>query len=439
MSKLNVPGKQAVHATFEGAKAVALSPIQELRRTVMACLLWESGFYESGKDIADRIASLVPLVKETGDLEKTVIEARNDMHLRHVPLFLIREMARHDNHKGAVACLLEKTIQRPDELAEFMAIYWKNGRCPISAQVKKGLAAAFRKFDEYQLAKYNRKAPIRLRDILFLVHPKPENKGQEDMWRRLAESRLNPPDTWERALSSGCGKKETWTRMLSEKKLGSLALLRNLRNMMDAEVDFELINSAILAMSVDKILPFRFIAAKQSAEEFAPALEKSMLKSLEGTAKLKGRTILLVDASGSMYSYVSFRAAMSRFDASHGLAVLLREVCENVSIYTFSEYIKKVKDARGFALVSNISASQPAGGTKLGKAVEFINKNEDYDRIIVLTDEQTEDAVPDPKKSLAYMINIASSANGVGYGAWTHIDGWSESVVKYISEMAKEF
>jgi 60 kDa SS-A/Ro ribonucleoprotein len=39
--------------------------------------------------------------------------------------------------------------------------------------------------------------------------------------------------------------------------------------------------------------------------------------------------------------------------------------------------------------------------------------------------------VPAPKGK-GYVINVASYKNGVGYGKWTHIDGWSDSVVEYI-------
>ena len=64
---------------------------------------------------------------------------------------------------------LTRVIQRADELTEFVAIYWSEGKLPLSAQVKKGLAAAFRKFDAYALAKYNRENPVKLRDVLFLA------------------------------------------------------------------------------------------------------------------------------------------------------------------------------------------------------------------------------------------------------------------------------
>src|SRR5579863_3851162 len=153
--------------THEGGPAKVISPELQLRRSVLACMLWENEFYEDGQEIAARIRALVPKVKaET--VAALAIEARSKMKLRHVPLLLVREMARLKTHREFVARTLAQVIQRPDEIAEFVAIYWKDGKAPLSAQVKKGLAQAFLKFDEYQLAKYDRSGPIRLRDVLFL-------------------------------------------------------------------------------------------------------------------------------------------------------------------------------------------------------------------------------------------------------------------------------
>src|SRR5580700_5927019 len=87
--------------------------------------------------------------------------------------FWFREMARLPTHRALVAETLVQAIQRADELAEFLVIYWAEGRTPLSGQVKKGLAAAFTKFDEYALAKYDRANAVRLRDVLFPRPAKP--------------------------------------------------------------------------------------------------------------------------------------------------------------------------------------------------------------------------------------------------------------------------
>src|SRR5438067_4938317 len=229
MARLNTLNLNFGPRTHEGAAARHISSESQLRRSVLACLLWESQFYEDGVEIGGRIAELVPKVA----VEKVAglaVEAREQMKLRHVPLLLVREMARQKTHRAPVSETLARVIQRADELAEFVAIYWKDGRVPLSGQVKKGLAAAFPKFDEYQLAKYDRGGPIKLRDVLFLPHAKPRDTAQEAVWKRLIWGRLTTPDTWEVALSAVGGdgaapqatdKREAWERLLREHKLGA--------------------------------------------------------------------------------------------------------------------------------------------------------------------------------------------------------------------------
>src|SRR5579863_515418 len=238
MARLNLLNLNFAPRTHEGAPARSIPTELQLRRSVLACLLWESQFYEDGIEIAGRIAELVPKVA-VEKVAALAVEGREKMKLRHAPLLLVREMARHATHRKFVAETLARIIQRADELAEFVAIYWKDGRVPLSSQVKKGLAAAFPKFDEYALAKYDRGGPVKLRDVLFLSHAKPRDAAQAGVWKKLIWGRLSAPDTWEVALSSGADKREAWQRLLREQKLGALALLRNLRNMREAGVEEE--------------------------------------------------------------------------------------------------------------------------------------------------------------------------------------------------------
>ncbi|HPE49351.1 MAG TPA: TROVE domain-containing protein [Hyphomonas sp.] len=428
--------KRQFARTHEGAKGRAFGPEKQLRRALMNCMLWEDQFYENGVSIAERMADLVPKVKaET--VAAMAVEAREDMKLRHAPLLIVREMARYDEHKALVADTLERIIQRPDELTEFLSIYWVDALGPlqqrkkaaVSAQAKKGLARAFAKFDAYQLAKYDRDGAVRLRDVLFLVHPKPKNTEQEKVWKQLAEGELSSPDTWEVALSGGADKRETFERLIAEKKLGALALLRNLRGMQVAGVPKRTIATALDDMRVDRVLPYRFIAAARYAPDLEPELENAMFRSIEGHARLKGKTTLLVDVSGSMDSPMSYRSEMSRLDAAVGLAVLAREICEEVEIYTFSETTVKVPARRGFALRDAIVSSQAHWSTRLGEAIDKVDRK--GRRLIVFTDEQSHDRVNAPK-GLGYMVNVASYQNGVGQGDWQRIDGFSEKILDWI-------
>lgn len=431
--RTNVPVLRPQPLTEEGGPAARLSFEQQLRRTVAACLLWEDGFYESGQLIGKRVKDLVPLCSPEF-VAACAYEARTKMKLRHVPLLLVREMARLPSHRLLVSRLLPDVIQRADELAEFLALYWKDDATqPVSKQVKKGLAAAFLKFDEYQLAKYNRDGTVKLRDALFLCHAKPRDVEQEALWKRLVDGQLAQPGTWEERLSAGEDKKHVFLDLMQRGELGALAFLRNLRNMRDAGVDKATVQTYSELVNLKRVLPFRFIAAARAVPEWEDLLEPMMLRACWDREKLPGKTVVLLDVSGSMKSSVSAKSDITRLDAACGVAILLRELCEQVSIVTFSTSLRQVPPRHGFALRDAIGPA--SGGTELGAAVGALNHN-DYARLVVLTDEQSADRVPDPT-GRGYVINVASNKNGVGYGKWHHIDGWSEAVIDYIQEFEK--
>jgi Mg-chelatase subunit ChlD len=230
-----------------------------------------------------------------------------------------------------------------------------------------------------------------------------------------------------------------WERLLVERKLGALALLRNLRNFNEAGVSEELVLGALATMRTDRVLPFRFLAAARNAPQWEDALEQAMFRALDGRGtRLAGHTVLLVDVSGSMEVNLSKRSEMRRSDAAYGLAILLREIAEKVSIYTFSDHAQLVPSRRGMALRDALDKSQPHGATYLGRALASVENHwrTGYDRLVVITDEQAHDLVGSPGGK-GYLINVASNRNGVGYGDWTHIEGWSEAVVDYIAELER--
>lgn len=435
MARTNQPVKSNLK-THEGAPARIINAKLQLKRSVMACMLWENGFYENGEDIVKRIQTLVHAC-EPKEVAEIAYIARTDMKLRHVPLLLLRELARHKKVKDIkLSHVIETVIQRADEISELVSMYWKDGKQKLSAQLKKGLALAFRKFSEYDLAKYNQDNAVKLRDVLFLCHAKPKDEVQAKVFKRLIDGKLAIPDTWETNLSAGKDKKETWERLLLENKLGALALLRNLRNMESANVDLRLIELALNDMKVERVLPFRFIAAARIMPQFEHMIEPSMLKCLVGREKLPGKTIILIDISGSMNEKISDKSDITRLDVACGVAILAREICENVLVYRFNTGIELVPARRGFALRDAISINA-GGGTHLGDAV-FAVSQQTHDRLIVITDEQSAHRVSNPIVNKSYMINVASNKNGVGYAPWVHIDGFSEAVIDYIKSYEDE-
>lgn len=459
MSRVNTKRVSDPIYTHEGARARKVDVEAQLLRSVMSCLLWENEFYEDGVEIAKRISTLAEKVDPQA-LAAIAVRARNQFKLRHVPLHLLVTLAKTGSGTPILGNTIPHVVRRADELAELLALYWKaNGADkPLSKQLKVGLARAVQNFNEYSLAKYDRDSDVRLRDVIFLTHAKPKDKDQAKIFAKLVNKSFFPtatkggfkvksglhlkgepglatPDTWETELSAGKDKKATFERLLSEGKLGYLALLRNLRNMVDAGVDRSLIVEALRSRKgAQWVLPFRYVAAARHAPSLVRAIDEALLASIDEMPRLSGHTVVMVDVSGSMAHKLSGKSDLTRMDAAAALGAMFPG---DVSVFSFSNSLIEVPAHRGLAGVDAITKSQPHSGTQLIQAVRHVNDRVKFDRLIVISDEQAaHDRTGLPKiNGAAYMINVASAKNGIGYGSdWTHVDGFSEAIFTYIRE-----
>lgn len=453
--RTNVAAKHSPNAprTHEGALATPdPTALAQLKRSVMACMLWEDSFYEDGKAIAERIAELLKQVP-FADVAQVAVDAREKMKLRHAPLHLAVSLIRAKNQGRGVGDLIERIIQRPDELGELCALYWKDQpQAPLTKQMKIGLGRAIGKFSEYQLAKWNKEGAVKLRDVLFLAHAKPKGaegrftkaerktvehrplSATEQLYARIASDTMETPDTWEVELSGGADKKAVFERLIREHKLGALAFLRNLRNMIEAKVDEDLMREYLTTVNLGRILPFRFIAAAKYAPRLEDAIEAAMMRCIAEQPKLPGKTALLIDHSGSMQQPVSAKSEITRFDAAGALAMLLREVSDRCRVFTFSDRMVEVAPRRGFAMLQAVREVINPVGTMLGSAVRAVYATfPECERIIVITDEQSADRPPHPQGT-GYIVNVGMDKNGIGYGPWVSINGWSEAILDYIRE-----
>lgn len=435
MARTNVATKAPKVFTHEGALAVAgLTPLQQLRRSVMSCLLWEDEFYEDGQEIGTRIIEFANKVR-VEDLAALATEARQTFGLRHVPLLLGVALASRDTaRRTLIADTVTSIIGRVDELTEFVSLYWqRNPDKMLSRQVRLGLARAFGKFDRYQFGKYDfdKGKAVKLRDVLRLTRPKPADAEQSALFKAVKDGTVVAPDTWETALMRGADKRETFTRLIAEDRLGYLALLRNLRKMQEVGVDPDIIRKAIVARKGSRwVWPFRYVAAARAAPQFEPAIDQALCEAIAEMRSFPGKTFVLVDVSGSMDTVMSARSDLKRIDAAAALASI---VPGDVRVFTFSDWVVEIPPRRGMAGVDAVIRSQAHSSTYLGRAITHLNALP-HDRIIVITDEQSHDTVPDPVARHAYLINVASNKNGVGYRRWTHIDGFSEAVLRFIAE-----
>jgi len=360
----------------ENAEAFMLTPEMELYTTVCTMAL-QPKFYESPKDQVERIAELVKKVDHEF-VAKLAVYARQEMYLRSIPLLLIVELAKIHRGDDLVARTIEKVIMRADEIMELLICYqWRNPKSGIkklgslSHQIQNGLQKAFNKFDEYQFAKYdNNKLVVKLRDALFIVHPKAKDDAQQEIFNKIASKSLDTPYTWETELSAlgqqGFDNAESkdaafrskWTELIQSGKLGYMALMRNLRNILEVKVDDDVIKNVAERISDPhevakaKQFPFRYLSAYKELKDIQSINTSLMLTSLEDATKASAagiegftgntRVMVACDMSGSMQHPISANSKIQFYEVGIMLAMLLQSRCEKVISGIFADKWKVI-------------------------------------------------------------------------------------------------
>lgn len=392
--KFNILSKNKT-VNHEGSTAFTLSPEMELYTAVVTWSLNDS-FYEKDEQRLNRLQVLIANCKPLF-VAKLAVYARTKMYIRSVPLVLITELAKLHNGDNLIALATDAVILRADEITELLACYQLlNERTAskklnrLSKQIQKGLALAFNKFDEYQFAKYNRDGDIKLRDALFLVHPKAKDDRQKLIFNKIASGSLETPYTWETTLSA-LGKvdfetdelkilafRQKWEELIDSGKLGYMAMLRNLCNMQEAGISYFHLEKVCARLADPeevakaKQFPFRYLAAYRELlsprnKKYGRATRKNrgpvlhcqnygftgeLLDALENAvrataASIKGfdydtRVLLACDVSGSMQTPVSAKSQILLYDIGLMLAMLLQTRCKNVEVGMFGRTWKTI-------------------------------------------------------------------------------------------------
>lgn len=441
--KTNIRTKAAPTFTHEGAVAARLSSLQQLRRSTMACMLWEDTFYEDGQEIGKRIQTLSQACSPEAVAE-LAIEIRREMGIRHAPLLLATTLIGRLPRKQFVS-MVDRVTKRADDTTELLSIYWKLAReagkaprkgrhtnAPVAKSLAKALGNALLKFDSYQLSKYAARGDIRLRDVLRITRAKPTPE-REALWKHLYADTLPTADTWESRLSGGQDKKAAFEGLLAKGSMGGFAILRNLRNMDQAGVPKSAIRGELLRLAPKSgILPFQFIGAAKAVPKWEDMIEEAMFASLATFEKLKGRTALVVDHSNSMNSSMSSKSTISHFEAAAALGMMLREVSEECRVFTYSDRCVEVPPRRGFGLLEAMNKVRNPVSTYLGRAVKYVYEEfPECDRVIVVTDEQSADKPP-KVQGTGYIVNVSSDKPSIAHGEWVSLTGFSENLIRYI-------
>jgi len=415
---------------YEGAKAWKLSPEMELYTAVVTASLSKQ-FYEDTSGRLDRIIHLIKMVKPEF-VARLAIYTREKMHLRSIPLVLLVELSKVHNGDSLVKNAVARVVQRADEITELLAYYQTaNKRTEVkqlnklSKQLQKGLGLAFNKFDEYQFAKYNRKATVRLKDALFLVHPKAKDEGQQALFNKIANDALAVPYTWEVELSNvgqlnydsnqqkEAAFREKWEELIDSGRLGYMAMMRNLRNILQAKVSAKHIQK-VATMLADaaqirrsKQLPFRYLSAYRELEQLdflhasylMDALEKAVSVSAENIKgfDLDTRILLAADVSGSMFSTVSKRSKIRCYDIGLLLSMLMRNRSQSVITGIFGDTWKTVNLPKQGILANTWKLNKMEGSVGYstnGYLVirSLIKRQKQLDKIFFFTDLQLWDS-----------------------------------------------
>lgn len=409
---------------YEGAKAFVLTPQLELYTAVATAGLSDQ-LYEKQSDKLIRLRELIAK-NDPAFVAKLAIYAREQMYLRSIPLVLAVELAKSQSGNAVVGQLTNRVVQRADEITELLAYYAiANERNDVkklnklSKQLQKGLAAAFNKFDEYQFAKYNRDAAVKLKDALFLVHPKATDEAQQALFDKIAKDELQVPYTWETELSAlgqlkydsaelkKAAVKAKWEELIESGKVGYMAMLRNLRNILEAEVSKEALKKVCAyianekAIANSKQLPFRFLSAYRELKGMnngrvgllLDALEQAVLYSAKNIAGFDDDTkvVIAADVSGSMQKPVSAKSKVLLYDIGLMLAMLLKNRCENAITGMFGDTWKMIT-VPNKNILANVQEfyrrEGEVGYSTNGYLVveDLLRKNKVVDKVMLFTD-----------------------------------------------------
>lgn len=394
----------------EGGLSFAMNAKTRLYTQVASALVGEQTYYKSA---SEKDSELISTLREVIAIDpefvlKLAYYTRSKLYLRSVTTLMLNELANSgisvpDSRKYVASC-----IQRPDDMTELVSLALnrngKKGKLPML--IKNGVRNAFPKFDAYQLGKYNRNGNVKLRDVMFLTHPKPNNDSQKIVWSKLIDGTLETPVTWETQRSAGL---MTWPEVLRNvfhkggKTNNYMAIIRNLRNLVSSGLtseDMGLLCQMIQdenAIRYSKMLPFRYMSAYselrncdfqgRDISDLYEALENAVNISVCNVDKLPGTTVVAIDVSGSMDSKISGNSTVNAGQIATMLGMMSRSLCEDPRVVLFNTRTswRNLPDKQ--ILRNAYEVRNPAGGT-YGHIVidDMLNMKLTADRLIFLTD-----------------------------------------------------
>lgn len=448
-------------ANQEGHAAYAMTDKAKLVTQVLTSFFNEAKFYgDNSADMRETIQAVIK--KDPAFVSNLAVFARRVFNMRSVSHVLTGYLAHTVEGKPYTRKTVKGVVLRGDDATEILSFYLNTFGKPIPNSLRKGLADVFETFDEYTLAKYKGAGKgVKMRDVLCLCRPAPKDEAQSALWKRLLEGELETPVTWETQLSAKGNNKETWESLIDSGKVGYMALLRNLRNIILAGPDniekvFRVIEDPE-AVKRSKQLPFRFLSAYRSVSGLAgsrafDALENAVEASVENLPRLSGTTVIAVDVSGSMSSPVSRNSDIRCCEIGMMLGLIANKMCDNSIFYTFENKLEKpALSSRNGILYTAVKEAKASGGTNMDLPFQKMMEDRvNADRIIIISDNMCNSGTTYWNKKTVQTLADEYRRQS-GNGLWVHaidlqgygtqqfhgpktniIAGWSEKVFDFI-------
>lgn len=443
--------------THEGGAAFERTSKSELFLLAVTNMVNEDTYYELriGRDA--RYAELI--YKVTADdpdwVRRFLPWLRDTANMRSAAVVGVAEYIKAGGPHGRQ--LVADTLLRADEPAELLAYWHATHGKRLPKPLKRGLAVAVAKlYNEKAMLKYDSsRHAVRPTDVITLAHAKPVAPWQLELFVYLSDKRHGRTDprvgkqlqlvskskdvtekleagvdvtaeevraggiTWER--QSGATKMDAaaWERQIPS--MGYMALLRNLRNFDEAGISADartsvvakLTNPAEVARS--RQFPYRFLSAYKAAPslQWAQVLETALDLSCGNIPRLRGRSLVLIDLSGSMTNKVSAKSEMSRWEVGALFAAALSKRCEQVDIALFATNNGKLPMQRSESILrymERVAAVQRSGQLQHGTMgyTALADQYDGHDRAVFFTDEQLHDSSSGRSSGSYYYSNDSS-------------------------------
>ena len=490
--------------THEGAPAFVKEAKTALFTLAMTSMTAQDSFYESAATQDSRLRGLVQQLTEEDPefIQKFVPWLRNTANMRSAPIVIAAEYALAGGpHRRQV---IDSAMVRADEPAEFVGYYiMRTGRSTLPGGIQRGVADAVQRlYNQFSALKYDsQRHTVRMGDVIELVHPQSRDATQGVLYEWLLDRRHHSQDVRVnmaelpviharliledverdqrrevlRAVASGVTSEEAidlartafetgfvtweylsgwlpggmdaeaWESVIPQ--MGYMALLRNLRNFDEAQINDEatihilakLNNAEEVAKS--RQFPYRFWSAWRAAQSvvWATTLESALDMSVKNIPEFAGTTLVFVDVSGSMTNTVSDKSQVSRADvaALFGAALFTKNP-KTTRVVVFGTESKDVTPSQRGSMLRNMEVFRDnhgvGHGTYLGTAVG--QHFTDEDRIVIFTDLQTHDGGAKDKARFVHYFDLAgyeSSPDAIGEDGVFMYGGFTDATFRQMS------